>query len=74
MGNRRSRAERSLSNLNSSLVTDSVILCEQDVTVAINDPEDRATRGDVIDGLRNGLIFSAVIWAALILAWLLILR
>ena len=70
MGNHRSKAGSSFSDINLSLVTDSVILSQTYVNEAINGSDEGADGGDIIDGLRNGLLFSAAIWIALIFAGL----
>ena len=48
------------------LATDSVILSEDEVARALVGDEKDARHGDVIDGVRNGLIMSAGLWAMLI--------
>ena len=54
------------------LATDSVILRERDVTAAINAVHDEPEGGDVLRGLRYGLLFSAILWAALVAGGLLL--
>jgi hypothetical protein len=57
-----------------TLVTDSVILSEDEITRAQIGDGEETCRGDVIDGLRNGLILSAGFWALLIVLGLFIFR
>jgi hypothetical protein len=54
------------------LATDSVVLHERDVTAAINAVEADSKQGDVLDGLRYGMLFSAVLWAAILLSGFLL--
>ncbi len=74
MDNPRFSNRSSLKGVNQILVTDSVILSEDTVTSALVGDEENACRGDVIDGLRNGLILSAGIWALLIVLGLFIIQ
>jgi tetrahydromethanopterin S-methyltransferase subunit E len=48
------------------LATDSVVLHEADVRAAIHAIEDEAKQGDVLAGLRYGIVMSAVLWVALL--------
>lgn len=57
---------------NQLLATDSVVLHEREVTAAINAVEAEAKQGDVLDGLRYGILFSAVLWAAILLSGFLL--
>jgi hypothetical protein len=49
------------------LVTDSVVLDEEAVAETLAADETDAPRGDVIDGVKYGLIFSTCIWAVIFL-------
>jgi hypothetical protein len=57
---------------NQLLATDSVVLQEREVTAAINAVEAESKQGDVLDGLRYGILFSAVLWAAILLSGFLL--
>ena len=48
--------------------TNSVILDERFVSRALNGEKTDTSEGDVIDGVRNGLIIGAAIWTLLFLA------
>ena len=52
---------------NDLLVTDSVVLDEESVAKALAADETDSPRGDVIDGLKYGLIMSTCIWAVIFL-------
>jgi hypothetical protein len=53
---------------NQLLATDSVVLQEREVIAAINAVEAEAKQGDVLDGLRYGILLSALLWAAILLS------
>ncbi len=52
---------------NDLLVTDSVVLDEEFVAKSLAADETDAPHGDVIDGLKYGLIMSICIWAVIFL-------
>ena len=67
MANSRFRSTSHLGIPNDLLVTDSVVLDEEAVAEALAADETDAPRGDVIVGLKYGLIMGAHIWAVIIL-------
>ncbi len=67
MANSRLKISSYLGPPNDLLVTDSVVLDEEFVAKALAANETDAPRGDVIDGLKYGVIISICIWAVIFL-------
>ncbi len=67
MANSRLRIISHLGLPNDHLVTDSVVLDEESVAKDLAADETNVPRGDVIDGLKYGLIVSICIWAVIFL-------
>ena len=67
MANPRSRITSHLGLPNDLLVTDSVVLDEEAVARTLAADETDMPRGDVLDGLKYGLIMSICIWAVIFL-------
>jgi hypothetical protein len=59
------RSYLSIQPLEYEAATDSVVLRETAVGKALRGNEDQIHRGDVIDGVRNGMILSGLIWLIL---------